>query len=226
MKKFISLLVIFVCFILFIFPTTLLSQEQAFKIIMIKGDKFAINKGTQDGVKVNSVYIITRNNKSIGKGKVVTVREKIAALQLIYSSDQIQIGDYLILDSNDEISSILNTNFDPDKYKTQKNIGRYGWACIAGLTLIGSAVMGDEMFATTVIPVVGPFITILRIENDPNYTYFPGGQALLVSSGVLQMSFFSYWMYYLIKDSDYKSKHGLSIKPNAKNIGIALSYNF
>ena len=118
------------------------------------------------------------------------------------------------------------SNYNPQKYKTKKNVGRFGWASVAGLTLIGSAAMGDEMFATTVIPVVGPFITMIRIENDPNYDYLPGGKGLLLTSGILQVSFFSYWMYYVIKDSNYKAQYGLNINPNITNIGLTLSYNF
>jgi hypothetical protein len=102
-------------------------------------------------------------------------------------------------------SQRVYSNYNPQKYQTQKNIGRYGWAAVAGLTLIGSAAMGDDMFATTVIPVVGPFITMIRIENYPNSTYLPGGKELLLTSGILQVSFFSYWIYYLIKDSNYKA---------------------
>ena len=117
-------------------------------------------------------------------------------------------------------------NYNPQKYKTMKNVGRYGWAAVAGLTLIGSAAMGDEMFATTVIPVVGPFVTIIRIENTPGGTYLPGGKGLLLTSGILQVSLFSYWMYYVIKDSNYKAQYGLNIKPNMTNMGFTLSYNF
>lgn len=176
-----------------------------------------------------TMYVIYLNDGSIIRGKIIeiipneTIKiESAGGNVFVFKVSQIKsVKKEQIIRSQDSFS-----NYNPQKYKTQKNIGRYGWASVAGLTLIGSAAMGDEMFATTVIPVVGPFVTMIRIENDPNSTYLPGGKELLITSGILQVSFFSYWMYYLIKDSNYKAKYGLIIKPNTINVGLTLSYNF
>ena len=84
--------------------------------------------------------------------------------------------------------------------------------------------MGDEMFGSTVIPVIGAFITIYRIESNPNFTYLSGGQGLLITAGVVQSFFATYYVYYLIKGSKHKSR--FSIQPSIENFGIKLAYNF
>lgn len=173
------------------YPSIIFSQNLGYRIIQIKGERFAINKGSIDGLKLNSYYRILHSNRTIGRAKTIAIRANISALQIIENSEPVQIGDIVIVDQYKESNDILSYN--PSKYKTNKNIGRYGWATVAAITLIGSSAMGDKMFATTVIPVVGPFKTIMRIEQDPNGEYLPGGKDLLYTSGILQASFFSWF---------------------------------
>lgn len=181
--------------------------------------------------QTETVDVIYLNDGSIIKGRIIEV----------IPSESIKIstlsGSILIFQANEvksikrEKISFKNTKFqkigyNSEKYLTQINTGRIGLATVTAITLIGSAAMGDEMFATTVIPVVGPFITIIRVENDPGLTYLSGGKTLLLTSGILQVSFFAYWMYYLVKDSNYKSEYGISFYPNSDNLGFTFSYRF
>ncbi|MBM3328608.1 MAG: hypothetical protein FJY67_03925 [Calditrichaeota bacterium] len=48
----------------------------------------------------------------------------------------------------------------------------YTWAA----TTIGAVAMGDRMLSTTMIPVVGPWVTIIRVKNSPGGTFLPGGK--------------------------------------------------
>ena len=113
-----------------------------------------------------------------------------------------------------------------NQYERQKKIGRYGWASIASVTLIGSAAMGDQMFATTVIPVIGPFLTISRVESDPTRQYLPGAKDMLIFSGVAQVGFFSYWMLYAILDMSEPSNESFQIAPNREYPGLIVTYTF
>lgn len=238
MKRIIFLIsLLTICFLL---PVFIFSQSNKITIIKIAGDRFAINQGSNQGIRVNTYYFIIQKNKSIGRAKVVNVRGNISALQIISlnSKNNIGIGDELILDTTLDSeaedllrqpeSNLFYSNFPQNKnpYSIHKKIGGYGLFASWIITAIGSGIMGDELFGTTIIPVVGPFVTIIRVENTPRGTYLPGGKELLSTSGILQVSFFSYWMYYLIKESNYKVQYGLSIKPNVTNVGITFSYTF
>ena len=58
--------------------------------------------------------------------------------------------------------------------------------------------MGDEFFATTIIPVFGPFITMNRIESNSHNKYLKGSEELFTLSGILQMSFATFFVYTLL----------------------------
>ncbi len=185
---------------------------------------------TQNTKTVDVVYL---NDGGIIKGRIIeiipneTIKiESSSGNVFVFKMSNVEsIKNETIIEQNKKYLS-YNQTYNPYKYKTQKNIGSLGLAAAIGLTYIGSLAMGDEMFDSTVLPLVGPFVTISRIEKDPYSDYLPGGKELLLTSGILQVSFFSYWVYYLVKDSDYKSKHRLSVIPNVNNIGFTFSYNF
>lgn len=106
------------------------------------------------------------------------------------------------------------------------NFCKYGWATTAGVTLLGSAAMGDENFGTTVIPVVGPFLTLSQIESDPDLYYLPGAKNMLIASGVLQASFFSCWIIYELMDMTNEPQHAFTIYPETETLGIKAIYRF
>lgn len=88
--------------------------------------------------------------------------------------------------------------------------------------------MEDEYFATTVIPVVGQFITIIRVENDSYSYYHPGGRELLIASGVTQTAFLTYFVASLIGESNYREKHlssSVSISPSFNGLGVSMKVN-
>lgn len=109
-----------------------------------------------------------------------------------------------------------------------KKVARYGLAGSMTATLIGSLAMDDDFFATTVIPVVGPFVTIVRIENDPASYYQPGGKPLLIASGVTQSAFLVYLIVAWIGESSYDARHrsNFSVLPAAGHAGRGLSLHY
>lgn len=229
-----------ILFIPILFSTSLLSQSNKITIIKIAGDKFAINQGSNQDIQVNTYYFIIHQSKSIGQAKVIKVRENISALQIISLNPKanISIGDEVILDTtlDSEAEDLLRQSEqnlfssklsqDKNPYSIHKKISGYGLFISWALTAVGSGVMGDEMFSTTVIPVVGPFVTMQRIENDPYGTYLPGGKVLLTVSGIVQSSFAVYYIYSLISYSNWKPHSRFSIIPIMNYHGISISYNF
>lgn len=203
-----------------VFKSSLILCFSFLLVISFVVPSFAQNK-TIDVIYLHDGSIIKGNIIEIVPNKTVKIRTIGGNVFVFKMSD---VRNIIKKEKMSFRSSDLQ--YVPDKYSTQKDIGRSGFATTLALTLIGSAAMGDDMFATTVIPIVGPFITMIRVENDPDYEYLSGGKELLITSGVLQVSFFSYWMYYVIKDSSYKDEHRISFQPNFKNPGVILVYRF
>ncbi len=111
-------------------------------------------------------------------------------------------------------------------YRAKISFCKYGWATTAGVTLLGSAAMGDESFATTVIPVVGPFMTISQIESDPNLDYLPGAKNMLLASGILQASFVSFWFMFELIDMSLPTNIAIAILPQSESVGLSVAYIF
>jgi len=226
-----------ICFLL---PVSLFPQRNKIAILKIVGDRFAIDQGSNQGVRINTYYFIIQRNKSIGRAKVINVRENISALQIISLNSKINIaiGDEVILDTtfDSEAEDLLrqpesNLNYstlpiDKNPYSIHKKISGYGLFSSWIITALGSGIMGDKMFGTTVIPVVGPFVTISRIENDPYGTYLPGGKGLLTVSGIVQSTFAFYYIYSLISYYSWNPHSRFTVIPMINYPGISISYNF
>jgi len=109
-------------------------------------------------------------------------------------------------------------------YTVHKKIAQWGLASTIAATFIGSLAMGDDYFATTIIPVVGPFVTMARIESNPNDSYLPGGKPLLIASGVAQTGFLIYFIASWVGENSYNAK--FSILPASHPIGLSVRYRF
>ncbi len=199
---------------------------------------------TQNTKAVDVVYL---NDGSIIKGDIIeiipneTIKIKIIGgnvfvfqMSTVKSIKQ-EIESLSSVEQDTKTDKLINetkkypgfdSSYNPNEYSLLKNIGRIGGASVGLATMIGSLAMGDEYFGTTVIPIVGPFITYFRVESDPYSTFLPGGEELLLIAGITQVGFFSLWIISLISESTYKSEHRLSLMPNTNNVGFTLSYNF
>lgn len=240
MKRTMAIILI-IFYVTFTFPLTLLfAQDQKITILKILDDKFAINKGSNYGIKINTYYIVIRNGKSICRAKVINVRENVSALKIINISSQnrINIGDELILDTTLDFESedILmqselnnfskNPSYNKNPYNIHIKVSGYGLLTSWVVTALGSSIMGDTRLKTTIIPVVGPFITINKIENDPYSYYQPGGKALLTISGIVQSTFAVYSIISLIGCATWNPPSHVTVSPMIGFPGIQIVYNF
>ena len=95
-----------------------------------------------------------------------------------------------------------------------------------GLTVLGSAAMDDAFAGTTILPIVGPWVTMARIEADDGQDYVPAGKGLLITAGIIQAGLLSYFIASYLKQTSFSS--GLNVSPilNSSGNGIALGYRF
>lgn len=69
-------------------------------------------------------------------------------------------------------------------------IAGVGLGLVYGATVVGSLTIGDGFWSTTIIPLVGPLITIIRVADSPGSRFLPGGLPLLIVSEALQAALF------------------------------------
>lgn len=169
----------------------------------------------------SSEDVVYLKNGSVIRGQIVEIipDEKISirlagGSVLVYRFDEIE-----------RIEKQQVIRVDDNPYKNHRKFGSWGLIGSWGLTVLGSAAMGDEMVGTTVIPVAGPFITMSRIEGG-NGTYLPGGKSLLTISGVTQSAFLVYTVYSAFAESNYNSKHNFAIIPHVQDVGVSMVIRF
>lgn len=145
MKR-ITTLILLIIFSLFISLSTIIyAQKGEIKITKILNDKFAINKGSQAGIKKGSYYIIIHNGKAVGSSKVIAVQKKISALQIIELDDKynLKIGDILIYNSYktteteaENLLTQLDSKTSINKYPTDRGskfiLGEFSLANMGG----------------------------------------------------------------------------------------------
>lgn len=128
-----------------------------------------------------------------------------------------------------KLNQTKQSQYNP--WTIHRKISVYGLAGSIAATFIGALAMDDETFATTVIPIAGPFITTTRIENDASLYYQPGGKQLLTASGIIQSAFAVYFVTSLIGESNYKGKYlssnvFVSPIPTSKGVGVSMNVQF
>ena len=174
----------------------------------------------------NTNSVIYLKNGSMIKGNLLeAIPDSIAKIETADGS--IFVFDFKeIKEIKQSIASFENSMHFRNPYTIHKRISGYGLFTAWALTAIGSGAMGDNGFATTVIPVIGPFITMNRVESDPNKNYLPGGKDLLILSGTVQSAFALYYFYSIIASSKWEQTEHISILPKFEYPGIFIVYNF
>jgi hypothetical protein len=98
MRKPITFLILFTFLFALFNPCYIFAQDDTINVTKIKGNHFAINKGSNDGIAKDDVLLIVRNETTIGKARVVLVRENASALSIISIEEgaALQLGDRVI----------------------------------------------------------------------------------------------------------------------------------
>ena len=114
--------------------------------------------------------------------------------------------------------------YSPNPYMLHRQISSWGLASSWAATVVGSLAMEDVSFGTTAIPVIGPFVTMARIESDPSLYYLPAGKPLLIASGVAQTGFLVYFVASWAGEQSNNSR--FSIIPSSRLVGATMEYRF
>jgi hypothetical protein len=192
----------------------------------------SVEVNAQDG----SNHILYLKNGSIIRGTIVEViPNKLVKIKtndgslFVFEIEQV----LKVTKASDNASSMrhpeqkrnqMQSNGFNNPYTVHKKIASWGLASTMAATLVGSLAMNDDYFATTVIPIVGPFVTMVRIESDPNSSYLPGGKPLLIASGVAQTGFLIYFIASWAGENSYNAK--FSVLPSSHSVGIEMRYYF
>jgi len=128
-------------------------------------------------------------------------------------------------------SDAYSSNYDASEImrrehiRTNRLISGIGLATSYGVTVIGDFLFDDGYRKYTLIPVIGPFITIGIIEKShQNEEYWPGAKGLLILSGVAQSAFATYFIISLASHSKPAEMKNLAIVSSMNSVKLRVQF--
>jgi hypothetical protein len=173
------------------------------------------------GEKIDLVHL---KNGSIIRGTVVeTIPDSLVKITTydgsLFVFDWADIVKLERVETYNEKYQILN-------YGRQKSVA--GWCFLSSwaLTAISSVALSDEMFLTTIIPVVGPFIT--AADTGEKSTHNIREKNWLRLSGILQASFVAWYVFELYKEdhSEHLTEFYINPNPLCPSINATVGFDF
>jgi len=203
-------------------------KEQSFQMSGCTSDACAIEVGQLIGVEqiiagsisnVGRVFSISARVISVEKGKVVKtatydcdgpigdllkfgmkdIAQQLAGLKTAQQSGTSALQSPV---TKEPISPQYYTTFKYNNpFNIHKKIGGYGLLTSWGLTVFGALAVNDQTIATTMIPIVGPFVSIWVVEKRDDLYFIEDGKELLTTAGKVQSGFA---LYYLLSAIGYE----------------------
>jgi hypothetical protein len=94
-----------------------------------------------------------------------------------------------------------------------------------GATVFVDFLYDDGFRQYTLIPLIGPFITIGKIESHKEeYEYWPGAKGLLILSGVAQSAFATYFVISLTKHSKLDKMKNITLASSLNSMTLKIRF--
>ena len=228
-------------------------KEQSFQMSDCTSDACAIEVGQLIGVEqiiagsisnVGKVFSISARVISVEKGKVVKtatydcdgpigdllkfgmkdIAQQLAGLKTAQQSGTSALQSPVIKEPR---SPQYYTTFKYNNpFNIHKKIGGYGLLTSWGLTVFGALAVNDQTIVTTMIPIVGPFISIWVIEKREDLHFIEGGKELLTKAGYVQSGFALYYLLSAVGYELWNPPKRISISTNDNFSGLCIRYSF
>jgi len=186
-------------------------------------------------VLVDVVYL---KNGSIIKGTIIeqvpgeTIKLKTADGSIfVYNMSEIKKITKEQVNNNSRnydknVVSMMRYQNEISSLQGRKRIDLLGIGGVYLLTVLGDFMVGGDVGTGTLIPVVGPFVEIVRVDNDPNYQWSPSGKPLMILSGIIQTGLALDYIFANNKLKRVKSKYSMMLGFNQDEKYVLFAYAF
>jgi len=132
-------------------------------------------------------------------------------------------GDTLRKALMSDLSASEETNPELNRIRKQRLISGLGLAASWAGTVIVDLLRYDGYRRYTLIPVVGPWITLARMgsNHDPGW---PGAKALLVLSGIAQTGFATYFIISLTRHPRPKETKAVALSAGFNTVNLRILF--
>jgi hypothetical protein len=120
-------------------------------------------------------------------------------------------------------STSTENNSELNRIRKQRLLSGLGLAVSWAGTVAVDLFAEDGYQSTTVIPVVGPWITLARMasHNDPGW---PGAKALLVVSGIAQTGLTAYFIISLTRHPKPKETKAVALSAGFNSVSLRIQF--
>jgi len=108
-----------------------------------------------------------------------------------------------------------------NRIRTSRLVSGLGLAVSWVGTVIGDLLYEDGYRQYTLIPVIGPWITLAKLGSDPGWT---GAKPLLILSGVAQAGFATYFIISLTRQPKPRETKNVAIWTNFNSINLRIQF--
>jgi hypothetical protein len=114
-------------------------------------------------------------------------------------------------------------DLERDRIRKHRLISGLGLAGSWVATFVGDLLYEDGYRMYTLIPVIGPFITIAIIESH-HESFWSGASELLILSGVAQSVFATYFIISLLKHPKPSETKSVTVWPSVNSINLRIQF--
>lgn len=120
-------------------------------------------------------------------------------------------------------STSAENNSELNRIRKQRLLSGLGLAVSWVGTVAVDLFVWDPYLLTTMIPVVGPWITLARMASNDDEGW-PGAKALLVISGILQTGFATYFIISLTRHPKPKETKAVALSVGFNMINLKIQF--
>jgi hypothetical protein len=124
----------------------------------------------------------------------------------------------------ENLSTREENNAERDRIRRNRLISGLGLAGSWAATIAGDLFFDDEYRGCTLIPVIGPFITIAAVSSRGGGSYWKGAEGLLILSGVAQTAFATYFIISLAKKPKSSETKPVTIWPSLTSLNLRIQF--
>jgi hypothetical protein len=117
----------------------------------------------------------------------------------------------------------MEKDTERDRLKKHRLISGLGLAGSWVATVIVDFLYEDGYRGYTLIPVIGPFITIATIEHR-HEGYWPGAQGLLILSGIAQSALAAYFVISLVRHPKPSETKNVTLWPSLNSMNLRIQF--
>ena len=205
--------------------------------------EYFVRCGSSSGLGVGSVVLVlgesigdTGERRSVGRATVMEVWAGLARVSLDEATKQFvddsRLQVFVSVPEPEQLRAVSPPHVDSipvsvapvaarNPFTIHRQVAMWGLIASWGITVITAALLRDNFFLTSIIPIFGPVITVARIKADPYAYNLLGNGELSYLSTIVQGLWATYLVISVIGEANYQPpQFGVTLGPAPLGLSV------